>query len=129
MQVMNSSAEQISIFTRADALSDGILNDVSEIAEEKGFKVPVALTLAAYRAIEPSEEERSRGEDLRTRLHDLFWMMHQVLRRKSYIEASRIDFQLNLFQDGEHNALALRALLHPGDGGEPVITILLANED
>lgn len=129
MQAMNSAAERISVFTRADALSDGILSDVSKIAEEEGFKVPVALTLAAYRAIEPSEEEKSRGDDLRARLHDLFRTMHQVLRRKSYVEASRIDFQLNLFQDGEHYSLALRALLHLGDRGEPVITILLPNED
>lgn len=129
MQALYSSAEKISVFTRADALSDGILSDVSEIAEEEGFKVPVALTRAAYLSLEPSEEERSRGDDLRGRLHDLFWTMRQTLRRKSYLEASRIDFQLNLFQDGNHLSLTLRALLHPGDRGEPVITILLPNED
>ena len=129
MRALYSSAELISVFTRADALSDGILSDVSEIAEEEGFKVPVALTRAAYLSIEPSEEERSRGDDLRGRLHDLFWTMSQALRRKSYLEASRIDFQLNLFQDGNHISLALRALLHPGDRGEPVMTILLPNED
>ena len=129
MQALYSSDELISILTRADALSDGILSDVSEIAEEEGFKVPVALTKAAYRSLEPSEEERSRGDDLRSRLHELFWTMHQALRRKTYVEASRIDFQLNLSQDGNHISLALRALLHPGDRGEPVITILLPNED
>lgn len=129
MKVRYSSEERISFYTRADALSDGILSDVSKIAEEEGFKIPVALTLAAYRSIEPSEEERSRGDDLRARLHDLFWTMSQALRRKSYVEASRIDFQLNLSQDGKPVSQALRALLHLGDRGEPVITILLPNED
>ena len=127
--MLNFSDELISVFTRADALTDGILIDVTKIAEEEGFKVPVALTSAAYRSIEPSEEERCCGEELRGRLHDLFWMMRLALHRKSYVEASRIDFQLNLFQEGKQTSLALRALLHPGDRGEPVITILLPNED
>lgn len=129
MQALYFSDELISVFTRADAFSDGILCDVSKIAGEEGFKVPVALTRAAYLSLEPSEEERSRGDDLRGRLHDLFWVMSQALRRKSYVEASRIDFQLNLLQDGKHVSLPFRALLHPGDRGEPVITILLPNED
>jgi hypothetical protein len=33
--------------TRADALRDGVLIDVSETAKEAGFRYPVALTRAA----------------------------------------------------------------------------------
>jgi len=129
MEMLKLTDELISVFTRADALTDGILIDVTKIAEEEGFKVPVALTSTAYRSIEPSEEERCCGEELRARLHDLFWMMHQALRRKSYIEASRIDFQMNLLQEGKQTSLALCALLSPGDRGEPVITIMMPCED
>lgn len=129
MLSMPYSDDLISMYTRNDALHDGTLIDVSKVAGEAGFKVPIALTMSAFRAIEPSSEEKCYGEDLRGRLHDLFWLMHLALRKKSHLEASRIDFQMNLYQDGKHTSLELQALLHPGDQGEPVITILLPNED
>ncbi len=40
--------EPISIYTRAQALDDGFLVDVSELAKEAGFRFPVALTRAAW---------------------------------------------------------------------------------
>lgn len=129
MLSMPSSDDLVSVYTRDDALHDGTLIDVSKVAGEAGFKVPIALTMSAFRSIEPSSEEKCYGEDLRGRLHDLFWLMRLALRRNSHIEASRIDFQMNLYQDGKHTSLALQALLHPGDRDEPVITILLPNED
>ena len=41
-------AEIIYPYTRAQALEDGVLVDVSEIAKEAGIKFPVALTAAVY---------------------------------------------------------------------------------
>ena len=38
----------IHAYTRADALRDGALIDVSAVAKEAGFKGPVALTAAAW---------------------------------------------------------------------------------
>ena len=40
----------ISSYTRAEALADGVLVDVSETAREAGFVLPVALTRAAWDA-------------------------------------------------------------------------------
>ena len=38
----------ISSYSRAQAIEDGVLIDVSEMAREAGFKHPVALTSAAW---------------------------------------------------------------------------------
>ena len=40
--------EVISIYTRAQALADGILIDAGSMAREAGFKWPVAITVAAW---------------------------------------------------------------------------------
>ena len=45
---MFENAELIHRYTRADALRDGVLIDVSATAREAGFKYPVALTAAAW---------------------------------------------------------------------------------
>lgn len=42
-------AEIIASYTRAQAINDGALVDVSPISTEAGFKVPVALTSAWLR--------------------------------------------------------------------------------
>ena len=41
-------AEVIDAYTRAQALEDGVLVDVSEMAKEAGIKFPVALTATVY---------------------------------------------------------------------------------
>ena len=38
----------ISVYTRAQAIEDGILVDVSDTAREAGFKIPVAVTRAVW---------------------------------------------------------------------------------
>lgn len=119
----------ISVYTRADAIRDGILVDVSAVAGEEGFKVPVALTDTAFRSMDPSLEEKCAGEDLRGRLHDMFWMLRSALRRKSYMEASRIDFKMLVNVDNKPATCNLKAVLHPGDQGEPVMTVMLPHED
>jgi hypothetical protein len=46
---MFENAGLIHCYTRADAIRDGVLNDVSETAREAGIRWPVALTAAASR--------------------------------------------------------------------------------
>jgi hypothetical protein len=45
---MFDDAEIISRYSRADALRDGALIDVSAVAQEAGIRYPVALTRAAW---------------------------------------------------------------------------------
>jgi hypothetical protein len=45
---MLDASDLIHRYTRAEALRDGVLIDVSQTAREAGFKYPVALTAAAW---------------------------------------------------------------------------------
>ncbi len=45
---MFNNADLIHRYTRADALRDGVLIDVSTTAAEAGIRYPVALTCAAW---------------------------------------------------------------------------------
>ena len=38
----------IHVYTRAQAIADGVLVDVSDTARDAGFRVPVALTSAVW---------------------------------------------------------------------------------
>jgi hypothetical protein len=51
-------------YTRAQAIGDGLLIDVTETAKEKGFKIPVAVTSnLMFSWIVPSAEARKYGQE------------------------------------------------------------------
>jgi hypothetical protein len=58
--------EVIAIYTRSEALADGVLIDASAMAREAGFKWPVAITAAAWEdcvAWTESDSERQTHQD------------------------------------------------------------------
>ena len=119
----------LDVYTRADAILDGNLIDISEIAKTEGFIYPVALTVGAYNAIEPSIDDQACGQSLRGRLQDMFWMLRLSIRRSNQIRPCRIVFSVLLQGVGNSDRLDLYYLCHPGDHGEPVITIMLTHEN
>ncbi len=46
--LINIFGPVVSSYTRTQAIEDGVLVDVSEMAQEAGFKHPVALTRAVW---------------------------------------------------------------------------------
>ena len=100
--------EPISIYTRADAIADGVLIDVSEIARLQGFNYPVAMTATARAVV---------GKD---NVESVLFILRLKLRTANK-EANRIDFKFF-----GHDVYAL---CHGGDNGEPVITVMLKGED
>ncbi len=64
-------------YSRAQALADGTLNDVSEVAREAGFACPVALTSAAWCdcvAWSQADSQRQGYQDEAGRLWDVLWL-------------------------------------------------------
>ena len=126
-------APVISSYTRAEAISDGVLIDVSEMAKEAGFKWPVAITARLCGLIEPSEVEQAYGQDLQGRLWDTLFMLRMAISRSN----SKTIFYKVIFADEMKNSKnrlkqvtrTLKAVSGPGDSGEPVITIMLPEED
>jgi hypothetical protein len=126
----------ISTYTRAQALGDGFLVDVSELAREAGFKLPVAITQALWTDIE-SIPERDKGiQDVTGRLWDVLFMGAHAIRREVAQgggDSDRVDYQLILTLQGdapgEEVLYPVKILIGPGDDGSPVFTILKPHED
>lgn len=120
-------------YTRANAIADGALVDVSAMAGEAGFRIPVAMTAAAWAdcvAWNEADSQRQARQDESGRLWDVLWMASLVARRA---QRERCPFQLYRVPRGGRTTRPRLTTLHlhigPGDAGEPVITILMPNED
>lgn len=128
--------EPISIYTRADAIRDGMLVDVSETAQEAGFKVPVALTHAVWSdCVEWSGEdsERQVPQDEGGRLWDVLYMARFAAKAAAKRDTDVIDYVMLRVPRGGRATRARRVVLmlriHGGDHGEPVATIGFPGED
>lgn len=123
----------IHTYTRSQALSDGALVDVSEMATEAGFRVPVALTRAVWEDSVAWTEVDSRRQTLQDqvgRLWDVLWLASLAAKRG---RGDRVTFELyRVPRDGKTagpKQTHLQMHIGPGDAGEPVITVLLMGED
>ena len=122
-------------YTRAQAIVDGILIDVSETAQEAGFRFPVALTAGAWSEAvtwtEHDTESSGIGQDEAGRLWDVLWMARFALHALRDSTVRRAPFTLLRVPRGGRRPLrfTLDIIVGPGDKGEPVLTILLQDED
>lgn len=123
-------------YTREMAINDGVLIDISEIATEAGFKIPTAVSEAVWnRYIEwdSDDSKRQSYQDQSGRLWDIVWMA-----RCGIISANKGNDRETLFElyciprDGESKSAertTLKIHIGPGDDENPVVTIMLPNED
>jgi hypothetical protein len=120
-------AEIIYAYTRAQALEDGVLVDVSEMAREAGIRFPVALTATVYgKYVEVPEGVIAQDET--GRLWDILWMLRLAANKGG----DTVLFRLHVRNDNSDRTpplVTLKAVCGPGDQGEPVITIMLPDED
>ncbi len=131
----NLFGEVIYSYTRVQAIDDGVLIDATEMARDAGFKWPVALTVAAWSdcvAWSDVDNERQVYQDQSGRLWDVLFMASFAVRTAN--NANRqLQFDLQRIpRNGQlttSQRLTLKLILGPGDGGEPVITIMLPGED
>lgn len=124
-------------YSRAQAIADGMLVDVTKTAKEAGFRYPVALTRAAWcDCVEwpESAAKRKRGrtiQDEAGRLWDVLWMAYVSIKR-SRKNGSRLVYGVRRVPvEGRGHVPRLRLLrleIGPGDTPDPVITIFLADE-
>jgi hypothetical protein len=126
---MFENADLIHRYTRADAIRDGVLIDVSAIARETGIRYPVALTVAVWErcvAVPPGVV----CQDEAGRLWDVVWMLRCAISRRSAGNIVRFALHVrNDNRDGTPPLVRLKAVCGPDDQGEPVVTVMLPNED
>lgn len=118
-------------YTREQAIEDGVLVDLTEWAAETGFKIPVACTAAIWHQyIVPPDGTKELGQSERGRAHDLLWMVFCAIRGSKPTECECLPFKVIFLQaPRRHKEVTLKAHCGPGDRGEPVLTLMLPNED
>lgn len=124
-----ADAVLISAYTRGQAIEDGVLVDVSAVASEAGFRYPVALTRAVWAMVEDIPPQLQGIQDARGRLWDVLWMASLAARRPG---GSQTLYRLILDRNENGRRVhyaTLKMVCGPGDEAEPVITIMLPEED
>lgn len=124
------------VYTRAEALADGVLVDVSALAQEAGWRYPVAVSLAVWQLLDTIPA--GSGQDVTGRTWDVVYMAAlaakrapagaDVLQFSVILTTEKTDARGRRCLDWQHLE-TLRAVVGPGDAGEPVVTIMLPNED
>ena len=116
-------------YTRKQAIADGVLIDITETAIEAGFKYPVAVTHAVWNQyIVPSEPLKEMGQSVQGRLWDMLMILRYYSLRSNGKSEMFFDF-IVLNEEMRQKKIRLKSMCHPGDNLEPVITIMMPNED
>lgn len=131
MQNFWDDAEIISAYSRADAIREGILVDVSPVAREAGITVPTALTQALHADCVAWNEENSAHQVEAGRLWDVLSMTRFTITKshdsdRATVTVLRIP---NTPQASDPEPADFIAHIGPGDTGEPVLTLMLPYED
>jgi hypothetical protein len=128
-QPMFKNAEVIHAYTRADAVRDGVLIDVSATAKEAGIHWLVALSCAVWErcvsvpAGVPCQDEAGR-------LWDVLVLLRLGIGRSN--GGTEIRFAIHVRdnnREGITPLVPLRALSGPYDEGGPVITVMFPKEN
>lgn len=101
--------EVVFTYSRAEAICDGVLVDITNQSKPM-FKIPVAMTAAALYSVR---------DNIRAALIDLY---NQITKTNS-------DNTDLIFYTTKIEHQKLKAMIHGGDQGEAVITIMLPHED
>ncbi len=142
----------ISSYTRREAIEDGILVQLSgpgyqgdqwvpDMVAEVGIRHPVAMTTTAFvQCVSPIDGEGEKlapCQDSKGRLWDVLWMLRCAIR--SNLNGSELRYTLHVVPNVTESyakdyppkprKTQLKAICGPGDDAEPVLTIMLPDED
>jgi hypothetical protein len=78
--------------------------------------------------IVPEEDARDHGQSEKGRMWDALHMLLTSIR-KCDISTNEIVFHFFFTEDGKPRIATLKAHIGPGDRGEPVLTLMMPNED
>ncbi len=122
-------------YSRAQAIEDGVLVNVTDMAKAVGIKWHVAVTSSVWSDfIEWTDNDRRRQglQDTESRLWEIIFVLHWAMKNSNKTD-DVIFYELHILpRDGFSYAAKrtkLKAVVSAGDHFEPVITIMLPEED
>ena len=125
----------LSTYSRAQAIEDGILVDVSDTAREAGFQIPVAVTRAVWERLVALPEGYQGFQDERSRLWDVLWMArHYALRASNTDRVTMCVLVRDIRKDLRDSNRPPRrhfpiVAIGAGDEAEPAIVIMFPEDD
>ncbi|MBU1862844.1 MAG: hypothetical protein KKH94_04165 [Candidatus Omnitrophica bacterium] len=122
----NNAPEVIFSYTRAEALEDGVLHDISSLAKEAGFKFPVAITCGVSELLNDTAQ---LGQSFEGRAWDLLMVLRYEIGKGKNTDVVYFAPYFNSKRHADPRQYKLWAKCGPGDNFEPVITIMLPHED
>jgi hypothetical protein len=112
-------------YTADDAMRDGILHDVTPMAKEVGFRIPVRITIGVKQLLTPDEEVLKFGQSYDGRLWDVLNIAFVAI--KSSPDENLASFHVTFRNGpGKENKKKLWAALDMTGG--PAIHIFLPEE-
>jgi excisionase family DNA binding protein len=109
---------------RQDAIDDGDLIEITRMGRDMGITLPLAVSARAAQSMVPFT---NIPQDTVT--ENLWDTLHAFRDKARTTTEEEFEFQVSLYQNGLVPTLTFKATVSPGDDGEPVITIMLPDED
>lgn len=126
---MDDSWNLIFSYTRAQAIEDGVLIDVTAQAQEACFKIHTVVTDNLFHTyIEPPAGLEGEGQSVEGRLRDVLIVLRTAILGQSATDYLELDV-LFLMAPARRERVRIIAVVGPGDHGEPVMTIMLPGDD
>ncbi len=124
----DSNYDVIYSYSRRQAIQEGVLVDVSEMAKEAGIRFPVALTSIIWNGyIVPNDNLASQGQSIEGRLWDTLLMFRcKAIKTEGPLLFFKVIF---LMDKNKPETVILKSVCDGGDDGSPVITIMEPDED
>lgn len=121
--------EVIFSYSRSQALADGVLVDVSEMAKEAGFTIPMAVTSHVWADCVAVPEGCEGVQDESGRLWDVCWMAMVAARRAGASDRVQVEVLVVRRKGGAAELQKLVMAIGGGDQGEPVLTVMYPEDD
>jgi hypothetical protein len=123
--------EPISTYSRAQAIEDGELVDVSIAAQEAGITFPTALTRHVWNECVEVPPKLKGQQDESGRLWDVLYMAAHAVRAATRAGkgSDRLPFTRRVRKAEGHRVERLLFVVGPGDDAAPVVTIEYPEDD
>jgi len=109
---------------RQDAIDDGDLIEITRMGRDIGIMYPLAVSARAAEIMVPFPNIPQE-----TVTENLWDILHAFRDKASTTTEEEFEFQASIYLNGLVPALTFKATVSPGDDGEPVITIMLPDEN
>ncbi|WP_067694575.1 DUF6573 family protein [Nocardia jejuensis] len=133
---MSENAEIIDAYTRAQAIADGVLHDVTATASEYGFRYPVAVAEHAWHEAIAWPADGGHCQDETGRLWDVLTMAHFAIASAIRTNTATHSVEFTVARiiaddpDPEPTPKPITLTIHigPGDDANPVFTIMARHD-